>query len=272
MGAAPPGARAMPSQILTLDLGNSRCKLCTWQVAEAAAPMCLRQGILEGATQLAERVGAWLAKAPVPDRAVLSSVGCPALEAEVAREVEARVGALTARPAPGIENRCRHPETTGADRLYAGRGALETVGRAAIVVDAGTALTVDAVGLDDAGGREFLGGAIAPGPTLSARALEAGAARLPFVEPRPGTPALGRETEEAIRAGVVVGFRGAARALVEEIAREAGFDDAPVVLSGGARRFLLEPRPFVTGELVEVADLVHLGLLHAGLDAAGATP
>jgi len=120
--------------------------------------------------------------------------------------------------------------------------------------------------------RAFLGGAIAPGPRLSAAALAAGTARLPRVEPRAGAPALGTITEEAIQAGVVVGFRGAAELLVEELAREVRFEAAPVVLTGGAREFLLVPRPFTARALTVVPDLVHQGLLAALLRVADARP
>ena len=109
----------------------------------------------------------------------------------------------------------------------------------------------------------FRGGAIAAGPALLARALAEHAARLPRIEPRPGAGALGRDTQRALEAGASVGFRGAARELVEGVARESGLTDAPVYLTGGARVFLLEPRPFVERRLEVVPDLVHLGLLAA---------
>ena len=252
--------------LLTLDLGNSRGKLRVWRVAGRAHPVCVRHAVLEGGAELPARIAAWLAEAPAPQRAVLSSVASTVLEGQVVREVGRFVGAVTLGPPPGIHNLCRHPETTGADRLYAARGALETVGESAIVVDAGTALTVDAAVLRPDGGREFLGGSISPGPHLAAQALATGAARLPLVDPRPGGPVLGRDTEEAIGSGVVTGFRGAARALVEGIAAAAGLEGAPVVVSGGARRFLLEPCSFLGSEPVVVPGLVHLGLLHAGWD------
>src|SRR6185436_227508 len=118
------------------------------------------------------------------------------------------------------------------------------------------------------GTRAFLGGAIAPGPRLLAAALASGTARLPLIEPRVGAQALGTVTEDAIQAGVVVGFRGAAERLVEEIAAESGLGTAPVVLTGGARAFLLEPRPFTTRSLEVVPELVHRGLLAALLRAA----
>jgi len=267
------GADSAPESVVaTLDLGNTRGKARLWCIAPGAAPERLRDVALEVSSGLGARLGAWLAEGERPRLVALSSVADPALEAEVAEAVDAAGGELLVAPSPGIENRCRHPETTGLDRLYAARGALEVAGRSAIVVDAGTALTVDAVVRSPAGGGELLGGAIAPGPDLGARALARETARLPHVACEPGVPALGRDTEEAIRAGLVVGFRGAARALVEGIAAEAGLEGAPVALTGGARALLLEPTPFVEAELLVAPGLVHLGLLRAGLAAARGAP
>ena len=60
----------------------------------------------------------------------------------------------------------------------------------------------------------ILGGAIAPGPRLLSEALARGGARLLAVEVDANVPALGRDTAEALRAGVVFGLRGAVRELV----------------------------------------------------------
>jgi type III pantothenate kinase len=122
----------------------------------------------------------------------------------------------------------------------------------------------------DGTGGVFLGGAIAPGPQLCAEALAQGGARLLAVDPRPGARALGRTTPEALEAGVVVGFRGAARELVRAIGDASGLGAAPLVLTGGARGFLLDPPLFAGRDLVVVEDLVHLGLLDALLDHLGA--
>jgi hypothetical protein len=58
----------------------------------------------------------------------------------------------------------------------------------------------------------------------------------------------------------VHGLRGAAAHLAALVAREAGIEGARVVVTGGARRFLLEPAPIVPAPLV-VPHLVHHGLL-----------
>jgi type III pantothenate kinase len=129
----------------------------------------------------------------------------------------------------------------------------------AIVVGAGTALTVDAVRSD----ATFLGGAIAPGPALLARALAQGTARLPRIEPAPNPEALGRDTASALLAGVGIGFRGAANELAERVSKESGLERAPIVLTGGSRGFLLDPPAFAGRPLRVEPDLVHLGLLSA---------
>ena len=101
------------------------------------------------------------------------------------------------------------------------------------------------------------------GPRLLARALAAGGARLPEVAPRADAPALGRCTRAALEAGVAVGLRGAARELIEGVAREAELGPpgaVPVVLTGGARAFLTGGTPLAK-DVLEEPDLVHLGLL-----------
>jgi type III pantothenate kinase len=250
--------------MLTVDLGNSRLKACLWDRSGAQfACMARWEG---GKSELAgfER---WLASQRSP-LAALASVAAPEATERVRALLAARCERVHLAPESGLENRCREPERVGADRLYAAAGAAALAGRSCLVVDAGTALTVDAV-LVSGATWAFLGGAIAPGPGLSAAALAAGTARLPRIEPRAGARALGTVTEEAIQAGIVVGFRGAAERLVEELAGEAGLGAAPVVLTGGAREFLLVPRSFTARPLEVVPELVQRGLLEALLRAAG---
>lgn len=237
------------AQLLTVDLGNTRLKVGLWRSAVLGERLVVEGDELAGLER-------WLADRG-PLRIGLSSVASDARTA--------RITALLARhgevlvPEPRIANLCRSPERVGRDRLHAAAGAARLLGRACLVVDAGTALTVDALRVTPAGA-SFLGGAIAPGPSLLARALATGTARLPEVTPRPGAQALGRVTEEALEAGIVIGFRGAAARLVDELAREAELAEPVVVLTGGASPFLLEPVPFTTHTLRHEPDLLHLGL------------
>jgi pantothenate kinase type III len=177
---------------------------------------------------------------------------------------------------------CRHVHTIGADRLWAARGAWERAHGPALVVDAGTAVTVDALGVTADGAPAFLGGAIAPGVDLLRRALGAGAARLFEVELHgtndgacDGTvdlahvPALGRESAQALRSGVVHGLRGAVRELARLVALEARLAGAPRFVTGGGAPWLLAAPPVIE-HAEHVPWLVHEGLL-AAFDEATST-
>ena len=137
-----------------------------------------------------------------------------------------------------------------------------------IVIDAGTALTVDAGRIEAGGGRTFLGGAIALGPGQLAAALTAAGARLPAFSLEGDAPALGRSTTDALRSGVITGFRGVVRELCSGIAAEAfgGTDGVVAYLTGGARGFARTAVGQVFAETVEDESLVHAGLARAALD------
>lgn len=248
------------AELLTVDLGNSRLKACRWSGGTIVA-----RHVADGDEFAAFE--AWLRRQG-PLGVGLSSVASEARTARVTALLELHAQGPVSFPEPLVANRCRSPERVGRDRLHAAAGAALLLARSCVVVDAGTCLTVDALRVSS-DGASFLGGAIAPGPALLARALATGAARLPEVAPRPGAHALGRVTEEALEAGIVVGFRGAAARLVEELAREAELPEAPVVLTGGASAFLLEPAPFTPRALRHEPDLLQLGL-RAALEAHGA--
>jgi type III pantothenate kinase len=252
--------------VLTVDLGNSRLKARLWDARDPAR--CIARLDLAGAAW--EELERWLTGIePRSALAVLSSVASPERTRAVSERLSRASDELLVRPPAGLDNHCRPPEDVGSDRLYAAAGAAALLGRSCLVVDAGTALTVDVLSIT-AEGRSFLGGAIAPGPALLAMSLASGTALLPRIEPRAGARALGQSTEEALQAGVVVGFRGAALRLVEELAREARLEDGRVVLTGGARALLLEPEPFTTREIRVEEDLVHRGLIDAAQRVTGA--
>lgn len=109
---------------------------------------------------------------------------------------------------PLVRNRAKHPETVGPDRLAQASAAWVRSGRkACIVVSMGTAITVDVVSSRG----EFLGGLIAPGLRMMARALRRETARLPEVEPVRKRSPLGRHTREAIQCGISYAAEGLIR-------------------------------------------------------------
>jgi type III pantothenate kinase len=261
------------SLLLTLDLGNSRCKLRLWDAAGDAQP---RNALELAPGELLTALVALCDAEGDLRHAALSSVGAPGLEAAAGELLRHRLGeGYLGTPHSGLEIATSEPERVGSDRLFAARGALELEPSSAIVVDAGTALTVDALEVRASPGERprgrFLGGAIAPGPRLLARALADGTARLGAVEPRAGARALGRDTREALEAGVAIGFRGTALELVRRVGEESGLGTRRLVLTGGSRELLCDPPLFTEHALEVCPDLVHLGLRAAGLDLLAAS-
>lgn len=110
--------------------------------------------------------------------------------------------------APLVKNRALHPETVGADRLAQASAAWDRTGGPCVVVSMGTAITVDVVNRRG----EFVGGLIAPGLRLMARALHEHTALLPEVEPARMASPVGRHTRDAIRAGISFAAEGLLRA------------------------------------------------------------
>ncbi|MFN8519946.1 MAG: type III pantothenate kinase [Chloroflexota bacterium] len=180
-------------------------------------------------------------------------------------EAVARAVASTGRPLLQATHetiplpvRLPSPATVGADRLLGAWAAREQVGAPCIVVDVGTATTIDVV---DAGGG-FVGGAILPGPALAMRSLARGTALLPPVPLEPPERAIGRDTIEAIASGVLLGHRDAIGGLIVRMAAELGVRPT-VVLTGGDAAALGSP---------DWADRVEPELLLRGLGSlVGAT-
>lgn len=135
---------------------------------------------------------------------------------------------LTSNLEMPVKNCYLHPEQVGMDRLAAAAGAVRRYGTPIVVVDAGTAVTVDAVNLR----REFIGGAILPGYDLQFEALHRGTAGLKEVDVLRTAKPIGRTTEECIQAGVMYGIAGAVDRLVEEARRMLG-KETPTVCCGG---------------------------------------
>ena len=125
------------------------------------------------------------------------------------------------------------PKNVGADRIANAIGAYDLYGGPTIVVDFGTANTVDAVSTKG----EYLGGAIFPGIEISLDALFARAAALRRVELVAPKNVIGKSTIEAIQSGAVYGFSGQIDALVDRFQAELG--RSTVVATGGLAELII---------------------------------
>lgn len=142
----------------------------------------------------------------------------------------------------------RTPETLGSDRLAAAVGAWNTTpGHNLLVIDAGSAITIDFV--DRTG--TYCGGNIAPGIKMRLKALHHFTGRLPMVEKEGDTPMYGYNTDSAIRSGVLRGVAHEIEGYIQE-AREK-YGDVFVFLTGGDENSLknmIKSRIFADKNLV----------------------
>lgn len=155
------------------------------------------------------------------------------------------------------------PETLGTDRLAAAAGAWIRIQRTCekprtvVVLDAGTAVTIDVVEKNGA----YRGGIISPGPVLTAGALNLGTAQLPTVETVLPEHVIGRSTYEAIQSGVMFGFIESVTGLLRRVVSE---EPAPafILATGGWATLLSEHIPAI--DAVE-PDLVLYGIFELTL-------
>ena len=158
------------------------------------------------------------------------------------------------------------PETiTGVDRLLNAAAAYDRIHQACVIIDAGTAVTVDFVD----GEGTFHGGAIAPGAAMQLRALHEHTAGLPELAfQAPDDEAFGRSTAQAMLKGVFHGIRGTVWRLVEQYAERYGA--YPQVIATGGDADLL----FKHDELIDsiVPDLTLRGIAVTARHALSADP
>ena len=128
-----------------------------------------------------------------------------------------------------------NPQAVGVDRICAAAAAYDITREPCVVVDFGTAITVDIVDSDGA----FMGGSILPGLGMQARALHQHTAVLPEVVPQRPKDIVGRDTVDAIRGGVFYGTAGAIRYIVEVYATHVG-RWPPVLATGGDANLIAE--------------------------------
>jgi len=239
--------------LMVADVGNSAIKLGRFLVSADAerSPDGLDlqlDGVyptVVSAKEIRSRDDA--AQPPVRLEAVLMQLSPPPLRwfaVSVNRAIEAQLAAWIRAQRPQdsytllrhdhfqLEVDVRAADRVGTDRLAAAVAVneLRPRERSAIVVDAGTAITVDLL----TGDGVFRGGAILPGIQASAQALAHATDALPLLENidlSSVPPAIGKSTQEAMRGGIVWGCVGAVRELILQLS--AAVPDVPSVFCTG---------------------------------------
>jgi type III pantothenate kinase len=207
----------MDINLLALGVGNSRLAVGVFVAGELLKvdriPLADRDqwqaAIAKGWSTLAGGAVAAASVNPPLNPAIEEAVRTIADQSVqwIGREIDIPIGVET-----------QNPRETGVDRILNVAAAFEQIGKACIVVDAGTAVTVDCC--NDNG--DFLGGAIAPGVSLMLDSLAektAGIGRVSFSLP---AGAVGDSTSSAVSQGIYHAIRGLVREVAESYAEHLG--------------------------------------------------
>jgi type III pantothenate kinase len=141
---------------------------------------------------------------------------------KIGREIKLRIPIL-------VDN----PQTVGIDRLLNALAAYRRTKTSTIVIDFGTAITIDIVSKEG----EFLGGLILPGIKTSAYALNKQTALLPEVDIKRPTKIIGKTSEDAIKAGIYFGTVGSVTHIIKELSRIYGDFRYTIATGGDAKTF-----------------------------------
>lgn len=171
--------------------------------------------------------------------------------------IEGRLGVDIARIgrdiAPAISTKLDPTAKTGIDRLLCAAAAFHTLKQACVVIDAGTAITIDFVD----GEGTFHGGVIAPGAQMQLLALHEQTDALPKIAfAIPDNEPFGRNTEQAMLQGVFFGIRGLVQRMIERYADSLGTFPM-VIATGGDAKTILDHEDFVDRI---VPDLILMGI------------
>lgn len=249
--------------ILTIDAGNTRTKWAMFNQANGivAKDVFNNQDLGDAPEEWAECA-----------LAVISNVAGDAMAARLKTMLapiahQHWIGALVS--GFGIKNGYQQPELLGCDRWAAMVGARQYSEQSCVVVNAGTALTVDALQREAAGGSHtFIGGIIVPGWHMMQQSLVQGTDGINHALPEGKLGAytdFPRNTEDAIHTGSLLAMVGAIEQMSLRLQRQAD-SSIQCMISGGDALMLAERlrSGAVINDIVVIEDLVLRGLLVIG--------
>jgi type III pantothenate kinase len=249
--------------LLAIDVGNTNIAFgvfegeslrATWNVATDLNKTADEYAVL--ILNLLPREGLTLSNI---DQMIIASV-VPPLEPIFEELSQRYLGIPPLVVGPGVKTGVRictdNPREVGADRVANAAAAHHLYGGPLIVIDFGTATTLDAVSKEG----DYLGGAIAPGIGIAAEALFERASKLPRIELVSPEHAIGKNTVVSMQSGVIFGYVGLIESLVTRIRKELGGKVRVVATGGFATAIAKETK------VVDVVDphltLIGLRLIH----------
>ncbi len=248
--------------LIAVNVGNSRTHV--GQFAEGQLQQSTRFGNRKPAAAVQRVLNWWEPISGMPQAAILvASVNdkvADRVRAMISDQLSVEVYSVGNDVPVPITSRLDPETITGVDRLLNAAAAYDRTREACVVIDAGTALTIDFV--DNEG--VFHGGAIVAGATIQLQALHEYTSLLPELDlAKPDEDAFGRSTSQAMLKGVYHGIRGTVQRFVELYAAASGAFPRVIATGGDA------PLLFEGEELIDtiVPDLTLLGIAAAARHA-----
>ena len=245
--------------ILAIDIGNSNIVIGCIENGAIQNETRIATDLVKTSDQYCFDLKNMLSLSDVPvsrlEDVIISSVVPPVLNS-----MRTAVLKLTGKKpfvvGPGIKTGLNilldNPQQVGSDLIVAAVAALREYKPPLILIDMGTATTISVINKD----RAYLGGCICPGVRISAEALSSRTALLPGINLDQPRRAIGKNTIDCMRSGIMLGTACMLDGMIERMVRELG-ERATVVATGGIARFVL---PMCRREIAYDRNLLLKGL------------
>lgn len=245
--------------ILAIDIGNTNIVLGCIEGKDILREARMATDVIKTSDQYCAELKAMLdlleIKVSMIEGTIISSVVPPVLNSFKTAIIKL-TGKTPLVVGPGIKTGLNilidNPAMVGGDLIVGAVAALAEYQPPLLVIDMGTATTMIAI---DAKG-SFLGGSIFPGVKISAEALAGKTAQLPAISLEAPQKAIGRNTIDCMRSGLMMGTAAMLDGMVQRMEEELG-SRATVIATGGIARFVL---PMCRREMIYDKDLLLKGL------------
>lgn len=245
--------------ILAVDIGNTNIVLGCFEGKEIVKEARMATDLIKTSDQYCAELKVMLDLLEVDRHAIegsiISSVVPPVLNSFKTAIIKL-TGKAPLVVGPGIKTGLNilldNPAMAGGDLIVGAVAALAEYKPPLLIVDMGTATTLTAL---DAKGN-FLGGSIFPGVKISAEALSGKTAQLPAISLEAPKKAIGRNTIDSMRSGLMMGTAAMLDGMIQRMEEELG-SPATVIATGGIARFVI---PMCRREMIYDKDLLLKGL------------
>ena len=221
--------------ILAIDIGNTNIVLGCMEHDRILVEARMATDLLKTSDQYCVELKNLLSLYEIDPKAVegviISSVVPPVLNS-CKTAVRKLTGKTPMIVGPGIKTglniQMENPAQIGSDLIVAAVAALSRFEPPLIIIDMGTATTITAI--DKTG--TYVGGCISPGPKISAEALSARTAQLPAISLESPKKAIGKNTVDAMRSGVMLGSACMVDGMIDRMEEELGAPCTAVATGG----------------------------------------